>query len=69
MSIRPIWNKPTLVSEWEDEEQEERETYWISLFYDLIMVAGVSAISDPFDVFVARLGSHQMDSPRSPRVS
>ena len=48
MSIRPIWSKPTLVSEWEHDEQEERETYWTSLFYDLILVAGVSAISDPF---------------------
>ncbi len=48
MSIRPIWSKPTLISEWEHDEQEERETYWTSLFYDLILVAGVSAISDPF---------------------
>lgn len=49
MSIRPIWSKPTLISEWGDDEQEERDTYWTSLFYDLIIVSGVSAISDPFD--------------------
>ena len=52
MSIRPIWAKPSLVTDWQDEEQEEREVYWISLFYDLILVAGVSAISDPFNELV-----------------
>ena len=48
MSIRPLWSNPSLITEWEDNEQDERETYWASLFYDLIIVAGVGAISDPF---------------------
>jgi len=49
MSVRPIFTKPTLVTEWIDDDQEERDTYWTSLFYDLILVAGVGAISDPFN--------------------
>lgn len=49
MSVRPIFTKPTLVTEWIDSEQEERDIYWTSLFYDLILVAGVGAISDPFN--------------------
>ena len=48
MSIRPIWNKPSLITDWRDEEQEERDTHWTLLFYDLLIVAGVSAISEPF---------------------
>lgn len=47
MSYRPIWGKPKLISDW-GEEQEERETHWTSLFYDLIVVAAVGAISEPF---------------------
>mmetsp|Transcript_11902 Transcript_11902/g.16441 ORF Transcript_11902/g.16441 Transcript_11902/m.16441 type:complete len:475 (-) Transcript_11902:166-1590(-) len=47
MSYRPIWGKPHLVTDW-GEEQEEHETHWTALFYDLILVAAVMAISDPF---------------------
>ena len=67
MSFRPLWSKPTLLTDWQDEEQEERETYWSSLFYDLIVVAGVSAISDPFGEVAEEVGNEAIDDPSTER--
>lgn len=48
MSFRPIFGKPRLIHDW-GEEQHERETHWTSLFYDLIIVAALNAIAEPFE--------------------
>lgn len=48
MSFRPIFGKPRLLREWGD-EIHERETHWTSLFYDLLIVAALNAIAEPFE--------------------
>ena len=48
MSFRPIFGRPHLIGDWGD-EQHERETHWTSLFYDLIVVAALNAIAEPFE--------------------
>jgi low temperature requirement protein LtrA len=39
-----------LTQDWGD-EQHERETHWTSLFYDLMIVAALNAIAEPFEEF------------------
>jgi low temperature requirement protein LtrA len=48
MSFRPVFGKPRLLHDW-GEEQHERETHWTSLFYDLLIVAALNAIAEPFE--------------------
>ena len=48
MSYRPILGIPRLTQDWGD-EQHERETHWTSLFYDLMVVAALNAIAEPFE--------------------
>jgi low temperature requirement protein LtrA len=48
MSFRPIFGRPRLTQDW-GEEQHERETHWTSLFYDLLIVAALNAIAEPFE--------------------
>lgn len=48
MSFRPILGIPRLTQDWGD-EQHERETHWTSLFYDLMVVAALNAIAEPFE--------------------
>mmetsp|Transcript_5766 Transcript_5766/g.12672 ORF Transcript_5766/g.12672 Transcript_5766/m.12672 type:complete len:478 (+) Transcript_5766:110-1543(+) len=49
MSFRPIWGTPRLTTHDWGEEQHERETHWTSLFYDLMVVAALNAIAEPFE--------------------
>lgn len=48
MSFRPILGVPRLTQDW-GTEQHERETHWTSLFYDLMVVAALNAIAEPFE--------------------
>ncbi|CAB9511824.1 expressed unknown protein [Seminavis robusta] len=48
MSFRPIFGIPRLTQDW-GTEQHERETHWTSLFYDLMVVAALNAIAEPFE--------------------
>lgn len=48
MSFRPIYGIPRLTQDW-GTEQHERETHWTSLFYDLLIVAALNAIAEPFE--------------------
>lgn len=48
MSFRPIFGLPRLNQDWGD-EQHEKETHWTSLFYDLMVVAALNAIAEPFE--------------------
>eukprot|EP00521_Asterionellopsis_glacialis_P012179 CAMPEP_0195305080 /NCGR_PEP_ID=MMETSP0707-20130614/35629_1 /TAXON_ID=33640 /ORGANISM="Asterionellopsis glacialis, Strain CCMP134" /LENGTH=499 /DNA_ID=CAMNT_0040369097 /DNA_START=73 /DNA_END=1572 /DNA_ORIENTATION=- len=50
MSFRPIIGIPRLTQDW-GTEQHERETHWTSLFYDLMIVAALNAIAEPFEEF------------------
>jgi low temperature requirement protein LtrA len=61
MSFRPIFGKPHLTQDW-GEEQHERETHWTSLFYDLMIVAALNAIAEPFEEFEEENGESE-DSP------
>ena len=50
MPYRPVYEKPRLILDW-GTEQHERETHWTSLFYDLLLVAALNALAEPFEEF------------------
>ena len=47
---RPIVGTPKLTQDWGD-HQHERETHWTSLFYDLLLVAALNALAEPYEEF------------------
>ena len=55
MNHRPIVAKPRLTQDWGD-HQHERETHWTSLFYDLLLVAALNALAEPFEEFEEETG-------------